>query len=99
MKFECILSRVATARRNDSKYFEFEKDGTRRRDGTERRDECEHKSRRNGTERDGTTRRNGTTVSRPLALDLLLFLLTNKQAVNRNLLINSKILKELVILQ
>ena len=36
MKFECILSRVSTARRNDSKYFEFEKDGTRRRDGTER---------------------------------------------------------------
>ena len=65
MKFECILSRVATARRNDSKYFEFEKDGTRRRDGTERRDDCEHKSRRNGTERDGTTRRNGTSVSRP----------------------------------
>ena len=59
MKFKCILSRVATARRNDSKYFEFDDDATERNDGTTvstnhdgtERNETIYKGSRDGTER------------------------------------------------
>ena len=59
MKFKCILTRVTTTRRDDSNYFELQKDTTRRCDATTRRDECSQAitTRR----RDGTTRRDGAT--------------------------------------